>query len=688
MATIRSTRTINLPGGVRQRTTTRVLSIVLIPWIRPRKVFFKIEGLLPNTRHKALFDNIDVSSWVREEPFQLASTVLTELTERDSDTLTSHPEGSSNLVSDTNGIIEGSFYIPNTDNIRFRTGAREFKVRDYNALNDATAISKAFATYTAKGTLETIENEITTIRPPPPPPPVRRIDPIAQSFVVDSPEGFFATSVDVYMATKSSSVPLQVQIRPVINGTPANYPVPGAHVFVYPLNVNTSSSPVLHTASHRTRATFPAPVYLDGNQEYAVVLLAESDAYTAWTAVMKEYRVGSTAHRIMKQPSMGSFFKSQNGSTWTPDQSRDLMFCVNRASFNTGTSATAYFENVPSLVTKVTGIEVLTSGADPTVKIYHENHGMSAGSIAFLWNCPSIYGIAANAINGVDHTITSCEDLDSYVITITGATATTTGYLAATAFGTTNKAYETLFTNINQMVLPGTSIEWDIKTTSGQSVAGNETPYVKDSSYQPIDINDNVSFLAPKTIASHKNETSHMSGNKSMTLRATLRSGSEYLSPVIDTTRISSTLISNRIDNQNPTALANHNSPDHYVTETDSTNGSAAAKHVCIPITLETPAVGLKVLFAANRPATAEIELYYKTVGAGDDSPLSQTDWILATIDQELPSDDDPNTFREYVYTIDNLDEFNTYHLKFVFKSSNSAEVPVIKDIRSIALGT
>ena len=41
---------------------------------------------------------------------------------------------------------------------------------------------------------------------------------------------------------------------------------------------------------------------------------------------------------------MGSLFKSQNGSTWEPDQTKDLMFRIYKAVFDTA-GGSAVFEN-------------------------------------------------------------------------------------------------------------------------------------------------------------------------------------------------------------------------------------------------------------------------------------------------------------------------------------------------------
>ena len=687
MTTPRTT-TVTLPGGIRRTTETRTVSVVLLPFIRSRKVYFRVEGLMPNTRHRPLFDDVDVSDWCKEEAFQRVSDTTGELTVDNSETLTGHPDTAGDLISDSAGVVEGSFYIPNTSSLRFRAGRREFKLRDWNATSDSNAISKAFASYTAQGTLETRQTTVTTIFPPPPPrPPIRLIDPIAQSFIIERPEGAFITSVDLFMQSKDSVVPLQVQIRPMVNGTPTNSPVPGARKFIAAADVNVSASPDVSNVTTITNVEFDAPIFLDGFQEYAVVLLAETDAYNAWTAVMTEFEVGSSTNRIMKQPSMGSFFKSQNGSTWTPDQSRDLMFRLKRANFTTG-SGTANFYNLPPRKAPVTAIEAVDIAANPTVRVYCADHNLTAGSSVTLSGIAAGFGIAAGSLN-TTHTVVDAGDADSFTILISGDNSTSTGFAVQTgAFADRNIAYSIMYPTVNQMVLPATSASWSAKATTGESIVGGETPYVRDAAYTAISVNENVEYTAPRLIAGATNQSVEMAGDNSLELRATLSTSSSLVSPVIDLSRLSASLIKNRVDSPAASAVdGTSNAPNNYTAETDPVGGSALAKHLTSPVTLEAPGVGLKVIFAANRPAESEIELYYRTNGGGD-TILSETYWTLATIDNVIQSDDNLNVFREYRYTIDNLDTFDTFQFKVVFKSTNDALVPRLRDFRAIALGT
>ena len=68
---------------------------------------------------------------------------------------TSHPKGSSNLIADAKGEVTGSFFLPNTDTIRFKSGEREFKLLDITVDNEKDAASIGRGIYTATGILET-----------------------------------------------------------------------------------------------------------------------------------------------------------------------------------------------------------------------------------------------------------------------------------------------------------------------------------------------------------------------------------------------------------------------------------------------------------------------------------------------------------------------------------------------------
>jgi len=176
-------------------------------------------------------------------------------------------------------------------------------------------------------------------------------DPLAQSFWVPPGVGIFATRVDLYFGTKDQFLPCSVQLRTMKMGVPTTEIIPFGEVVLNPDRINVSDD-----ASARTIVRFPSPVYLPGGQSYALVLLSNSNEYTAWISRMGEVDVQSKDKPeseqivVSAQPTLGSLFKSQNGETWNPSQYEDLKFVLYKAKFNTRTG-NVNFTN-PPLVTQ------------------------------------------------------------------------------------------------------------------------------------------------------------------------------------------------------------------------------------------------------------------------------------------------------------------------------------------------
>ena len=161
----------------------RVVDLALVPWMRSRKVFFHAKGLKPRTKFTPFFDGQKVDEWCRNE------STFVRWADRTDDigslfrnsTVTSHPEGTTELTSDDNGEVIGSFFIPNIKPVyyatqygkrkrkkvvyrRFRTGVREFKLLDINENNWSEANSKCFAYYTALGAFSKRYNNVLSTR--------------------------------------------------------------------------------------------------------------------------------------------------------------------------------------------------------------------------------------------------------------------------------------------------------------------------------------------------------------------------------------------------------------------------------------------------------------------------------------------------------------------------------------------
>lgn len=171
----------------------------------------------------------------------------------------------------------------------------------------------------------------------------RRHDPIAQSFYVEDPNGIFLTAVDIFFETKDEELPVTLQVRTMEAGVPSNVVLPFSEVTLTPDKITELST----DGSAATTITFPSPIYLSGppqrevrgapiaNQEgveYAIVLLSNSPNYRVFVSELGQ-RDLLTGERINIQPTLGSFFKSQTGTTWSPAQLEDLKYRIYRADF-------------------------------------------------------------------------------------------------------------------------------------------------------------------------------------------------------------------------------------------------------------------------------------------------------------------------------------------------------------------
>ena len=175
-------------------------------------------------------------------------------------------------------------------------------------------------------------------------------DPLAQSFYVRDNTGVFITAVEVFFETKDEVLPVTLQIRPMMAGVPSNMVVPFSEVTLDPDQVNLSGDGTVPT-----RFTFPSPVYLPGPQqlevrnapvgsqqtsEFSIVLLSGSPQYRVFISELGQNALlpGDSPNlgrgvKISVQPTLGSLFKSQNGSTWSPAQLEDLKYKLYRAEF-------------------------------------------------------------------------------------------------------------------------------------------------------------------------------------------------------------------------------------------------------------------------------------------------------------------------------------------------------------------
>lgn len=459
-------------------------------------------------------------------------------------------------------------------------------------------------------------------------------DPIAQSFLVSEKEGVYVTSVSVYFATKDDTIPVRCQLRQMRDGSPTGIVIPFGEAVLEPSEVNLNvvnasggdpdlidrvrdklaatsgfvplpdQTYTLSTVSGGTTNnvgatfrpdtdfipttfTFSSPVYLAPG-EYCFVLLSNSDAYEMWTYASQGVTgtpepVIGTNLPVSGQPYAGVMFKSQNASTWTPDQTQDVMFKIQRAQFNTAPATI-------TLVNEELPYEYMSPGSFKTVEgsnivvVTHENHGFrtfgdSRGNrprVKFRNIDETIGGINPAYINNDPTNVDDYHevyviDLNRYFIEITDE------------FGTPVNASETNFTaggsnvlvtsdiQVDEMILDvatvvprESSLNFGYRITSGSAVHDPQsTPYVIPSDvldYKSIQTGERIIFDSPKLIASLPNEITDSvygslisgapdaQGSKSLFIDVVMSTNVDTVSPVIDTAKMSVLTIGNLID--------------------------------------------------------------------------------------------------------------------------------------------
>ena len=111
-------------------------------------------------------------------------------------------------------------------------------------------------------------------------------------------------------------------------------------------------------------------------------------------------------------------------------------------------------------------------------------------------------------------------------------------------------------------------------------------------------------------------------------------------------------------------------------------------KHLTRIITLSSDAVGLKAIVNANKPEGTDLQLYFRT--ATGDEEIEDKLFTLQPIDTVIPNTNNPTVFNPHTFLIGgqngSLPAFTKFQLKIVFRSVNSAKVPVLSSIRVIAL--
>ena len=615
--------------------------------------------------------------------------------------------------------------------------------------------------------------------------------PLAQTFKVEgNPEvttvGRFLTSVDIYFGAKDDTLPVTVEIRNVVNGYPGNKILPYSRVTKNVADINVSD-----TGATATTFTFPSPVYVTTETEYALAVLSNTPHHKVWITRMGDVDIGGT-RTVSKQPHVGVLYKSHNGTEFAMSPMDDMKFSIKAAEVDTDADGLVTLVNdvVPSATL---GRDPIIMDESTTLKIKHPDHHMYAttnnvtiGGVVSgasttlngamtaaattltltsgtnfddtsgkysklannLWyikiddEIMTYTTISTNAVSGLTrgvdsttaaihadgatvylyqahkvpfteinktHTAIANPEIDSYTVLL-DTTPVTDGSASVSEFGgtivtaTENALMDYFQTMVSALEFQNTRIDSKATLTSATSPSGTQTSFTSgrnNTTAVPIvtyPLNDNYKFEAPRMVTSAINEQNELASLKSYETQLTLTSETSDISPVIDMERASLLTVSNRLNNID-------SSSDIYPTtdyvSSELTEGDQnAAIYITKQVSLENLATSLKVLFAAHRPASNDIKVMYKILGADESVDFQSLGYRYfnsdGSSDTTIQPSADVDDFQEYVYTAgvtddgigDSLTEFISFQIKIIMQGTNTSTPPRIKDLRVLALAT
>jgi hypothetical protein len=589
-------------------------------------------------------------------------------------------------VVDEFGKITGIFNIPETESDNFPAGQRVFTIADVNASSNNSYLMRASAFYNVLGAPQ-------IVYPPPPPPPVpaRRRDPLAQTFftpqVKDKVDGLaktnygvYVSSVDLFFSEKpilaDLQMPVTVQIVEVENGIPTETVV--AEKAVECKDVNISTAPDVANTSTITNFKFSDPVYLEPDTEYALVVKSDSPDYNVYIAELGGSVIGAVPpRRVSIQPYIGSLFKSQNASTWTPIQNQDLMFRIKKCVFTVNSSGTLLLKplnrtanaNIDSLL-----LHSVERNHKPTISRYK----FKSNNVNNIQDADYTYIPINTVYNFGGDLLTSTKTSDRRRVIVRGDSSS---FSTGVDFYTTD-ADVSPFVNLERIsaigyennINDGSISNADVSITSAgtHATAGGITVTIS-----PPDDPNGVTATA---------HVSALSGGGVGTVVIDNGGSGYYTTPTITFT--------------DPGSVSN--ATGVIAGETSASGGNCKARYITKQVTLADgfDAGDLRVYLDCNRPRGTNVHVYYKVMSAADPDNFSNKKWQLMSKVTDTYSHDQSEIIElEYRPSLDKNvlsyveggvtyplgGTFKYFAIKIVLTAADPTVTPYLRNYRAIA---
>lgn len=655
--TITTESTVSTSTTTVTSQTTQQTSI--IPYMRTRRIYFTASGLRPNAIIFAKFDGEDVTEYITQ--------------------IYGNKQSGKKLQASQNGFLIGYFDLPAG---RFKTGARNLVFTDSNDSNIAPT-TEAIGTYTAVG----FKNEITTTNTYNTVTNIQKHinireehkkyiyhDPVAQSFVcdtVDSANGIYLKSIELYFFDVDANDEVMVEIRGMTNGYP-NSSILYEYAWSKKSGVDIKSSV---NGSVSTKFDFYTPIFLPSNAEYCFVVTCNTTKTSIWCselgkkAFLPTDYTEPTGELISKQPYLGSMFISQNSTTWTAEQTKDIKFKINRCKFKNSGNVKFVNSSAKDIYrypfTKVLPPNALkfTEGSKE-VTLYIEGHGWVFDDNFTIYLGDDVeaklFGILKSEISGVQLKVKNYSP--TYITFDVQTLATGTGSAGGTqsyVHGWVN-AFSAAQLLSNDIVLDNTSVGYLMKGRTQSNYENiNETEY----DLGPDEIIDLKQIFVTK-----QDKDGGISINCPMT------TSDVNISPML---------------NINALGIETHfniiNNVDYFDENGNKNKDSSPAKYIQKTVNLVNPANELKVFFESNLPAGTSAFVYYKV---GNTQIDTETEWKKINPNSgSLLYSDNEKEYRTQEFTLNTRTyTWDVFKVMIVLTSSNRVLTPKIKNYRAIAL--
>jgi len=538
-----------------------------------------------------------------------------------------------------------------------------------------------------------------------------QLNPSAQTFIVDEPVGSVLTGVGLFFAqapTGASAQPITIELRPCAeSGAPSakNF-IQGSRVTLPAATIAAAANTNFASATE-VKFSFREPIYVAGNTLIALVIStgAPENQYQIWYGQNGKHLTNSTTEFFSSIIERGAFYESSNGTSWRPDNEKDLAFKIYRAEFNQASSYAVLNADAPPAkrLTEQTILDdntkypadpfIFTAGS-PTVNVVHPAHGFQVGDRVTLSkgndgfdSADTINGIAGSSLYGIK-TITAT---DPYGYSFNCGTNATSSVRAG---GTGVLATEQYVADYIQVLLPSitpplTNVRAKGDFLAHRSFGGSETAYSNIAGAKIL-ANQPVVFKDPAVITATTSEDDHNNGNASTKIKVSLETESLYTAPYINAHAASIRTASNFVDYQSSTSAANRNliSTIPYTAETEPDGGTSAAKHLSIVYSLELSATSIRVLLDAIRPTFTDFSVWYRT---SLDAGIENNNWVQFSKTKNPP---DVSNYNDIARSYDletfefnkyDLPLFNKYQIKITMNSYKSTNIPMIYNLRTIA---